>query len=382
MNDATKAAQPLLPFTRPTIDEETIAAVAEVLRSGWLASGPKVAQLEAELSRYCGGRPVRSQTSATAGLEMALLACGIGAGDEVITPALSFVATANVIMRVGARPVFVDVGLDSRNLDLEQVEAAITPRTRAIMPVHFAGLPVDMERLYHIAGKHQLRVIEDAAHAIGSSWRGRRIGSFGDLVCFSFHPNKNITTIEGGAISGGSPEELKSIELHRWHGQLKTGPDSFDTLLPGGKYNLSDVAAAVGLGQLKRLEEFNAQRRVLVARYFELWGSEPPLRLPERGDAGHSWHVFTPLLPLPQLRITRLEFMEAMKQRGIGVGVHYPAIHLFSCYRALGYRDGQFPHAERIGRETVTLPLFPAMQLSDVERVVSATNEILAGARR
>ena len=151
MNDATKAAQPLLPFTRPTIDEETIAAVAEVLRSGWLASGPKVAQLEAELSRYCGGRPVRSQTSATAGLEMALLACGIGAGDEVITPALSFVATANVIMRVGARPVFVDVGLDSRNLDLEQVEAAITPRTRAIMPVHFAGLPVDMERLYHIA---------------------------------------------------------------------------------------------------------------------------------------------------------------------------------------------------------------------------------------
>jgi len=382
MNDATKAAQPLLPFTRPTIDEETIAAVAEVLRSGWLASGPKVAQLEAELSRYCGGRPVRSQTSATAGLEMALLACGIGAGDEVITPALSFVATANVIMRVGARPVFVDVGLDSRNLDLEQVEAAITPRTRAIMPVHFAGLPVDMERLYHIAGKHHLRVIEDAAHAIGSSWRGRRIGSFGDLVCFSFHPNKNMTTIEGGAISGGSPEELKSIELHRWHGQLKTGPDSFDTLLPGGKYNLSDVAAAVGLGQLKRLEEFNARRRVLVARYFELWGSEPPLRLPERGDAGHSWHVFTPLLPLPQLRITRLEFMEAMKQRGIGVGVHYPAIHLFSCYRALGYRDGQFPHAERIGRETVTLPLFPAMQLSDVERVVSATNEILAGARR
>jgi dTDP-4-amino-4,6-dideoxygalactose transaminase len=276
----------------------------------------------------------------------------------------------------------VDVGLDSRNLDLEQVEAAITPRTRAIMPVHFAGLPVDMERLYDLAGQHQLRVIEDAAHAIGSSWRGRRIGSFGDLVCFSFHPNKNITTIEGGAISGGSPAELKSIELHRWHGQLKTGADSFDTLLPGGKYNLSDVAAAVGLGQLKHLEEFNARRRVLVARYFELWGSEPPLRLPERGDEGHSWHVFTPLLPLPQLRITRLEFMEAMKQRGIGVGVHYPAIHLFSCYRALGYRDGQFPHAERIGRETVTLPLFPAMQLSDVERVVSTTNEILAGARR
>ena len=382
MNDSNRPAQPLLPFTRPSIDEETIAAVGEVLRSGWLASGPKVAQLEAELSAYFGGRPVRTQTSATAGLEMALLACGIGRGDEVITPALSFVATANVIVRVGARPVFVDVGLDSRNIDLDQAEAAITPRTRAILPVHFAGLPLDMERLYAIAGRHRLRVIEDAAHAIGSSFRGRRIGSFGDLVCFSFHPNKNITTIEGGAISGGSPAEIEAIELHRWHGQVKSGFDGFDTLLAGGKYNLSDVAAAVGLGQLKRLEEFNARRRALIARYYQLWASEAPLRLPERGDEGHSWHVFTPLLPLAQLSISRAQFMEAMKAQGIGTGVHYPAIHLFSAYRALGYREGQFPNAERIGRETVTLPLFPAMQLSDVERVVTAVNATVRGARR
>jgi dTDP-4-amino-4,6-dideoxygalactose transaminase len=378
MNDATK---PLLPFTRPTIDEETIAAVAQVLRSGWLASGPKVAQLEAELSAYVGGRPVRTQTSATAGLEMALLACGIGRGDEVITPAMSFVATANVIVRVGARPVFVDVELDSRNMDLEQAEAAITPRTRAILPVHFAGLPLDMERLHAIAARHRLRVIEDAAHAIGSVWRGRRIGSFGDLVVFSFHPNKNMTTIEGGAICGGSPEELKAIELHRWHGQLKSGPDSFDTLLAGGKCNLSDVAAAVGLGQLRRLEEFNARRRELVAHYYALWGAGAPLRLPERGDAGHSWHLFAPLLPLTQLPISRREFIEAMRARGIGVGVHYPAIHLFSAYRALGYREGQFPNAERIGRETVTLPLFPAMELRDVERVVEAATAIVRGVR-
>jgi dTDP-4-amino-4,6-dideoxygalactose transaminase len=382
MNDATKPVQPMLPFTRPSIDEDTIASVAEVLRSGWLATGPKVAQLEAELSAYLGGRPVRSQTSATAGMEMALLACGIGAGDEVITPALSFVATANVIMRVGARPVFVDVGLDSRNIDLAQAERAITAHTRAIMPVHFAGLPVDMERLYDIARRHRLRVIEDAAHAIGSSWRGRRIGSFGDLVCFSFHPNKNMTTIEGGAISGGSPEELKAIELHRWHGQVKWGLDGFDTLLAGGKCNLSDVAAAVGLGQLKRLQEFNARRRLLIARYYELWGKEAPLRLPERGDEGHSWHVFTPLLPLPQLSISRAQFIESMKARGIGVGVHYPAIHLFSAYRALGYGEGQFPNAERIGRETVTLPLFPAMQLRDVDRVVEAASDIIRGARK
>ncbi|MBV8497483.1 MAG: DegT/DnrJ/EryC1/StrS aminotransferase family protein, partial [Gammaproteobacteria bacterium] len=266
MNDTPRGAAAMLPFTRPSIDEETIRAVAEVLRSGWLASGPKVAQLEAELSAWLGGRAVRTQTSATTGLELALLACGIGAGDEVITPALSFVATANVIVRVGARPVFVDVGLDSRNLDLDQVEAAITPRTRAIMPVHFAGLPVDMERLYTIARRHRLRVIEDAAHAIGSAWRGQRIGSFGDLAVFSFHPNKNMTTIEGGAVSGGSPEEVKAIELHRWHGQVKSGVDGCDTLIAGGKCNLSDVAAAVGLGQLRRLEEFNTRRRALVAR--------------------------------------------------------------------------------------------------------------------
>jgi dTDP-4-amino-4,6-dideoxygalactose transaminase len=371
----------MLPFTRPTIDEETIQSVAEVLRSGWLATGPKVAELEAALSSYLGGRPIRTQTSATAGMEMALRACGIGPGDEVITPALSFVATANVIVRVGARPIFVDVGLDSRNIDLSQVEAAITARTRAIMPVHFAGLPVDMDRLYEIAGRHGLRVIEDAAHAIGSAYRGRRIGSFGDLVCFSFHPNKNMTTIEGGAISGGSSDELKAIELERWHGQVKSGVDGFDTLIAGGKANLSDVAAAVGLGQLRRLEEFNTRRRQLVARYFELWKDDPPVRLPERGDEGHSWHVFTPLLPLDKVRITRPQFIQAMKEHNIAVGVHYPAIHLFTAYRAMGYREGQFPNAERIGRQTVTLPLFPAMELADVDRVVTAVNTVLRGAR-
>jgi hypothetical protein len=371
----------MLPFTRPTLDEETIQSVVEVLRSGWLATGPKVAELERVLSEYFGGRPVRTQTSATAGMEMALKACGIGAGDEVITPALSFVATANVIVRVGARPVFVEVGLDSRNIDLDRVEAAITPRTRAIMPVHFAGLPVDMDRLYDIASEHKLRVIEDAAHAIGSAWRGRRIGSFGDLVCFSFHPNKNMTTIEGGAISGGSPDELKAIELERWHGQVKSGVDGFDTLMAGGKSNLSDVAAAVGLGQFRRLEEFNTRRRQLVARYFDLWQDNPPVRLPERGDEGHSWHVFSPLLPLDEVRMTRAQFIEAMKAEAIAVGVHYPAIHLFGAYRAMGYREGQFPNAERIGRQTVTLPLFPAMQLEDVDRVVTSVTKVLQGAR-
>jgi len=376
----TGPRNPFLPFTRPTIDEETIQGVVEVLRSGWLATGPNVKKLEAALSEYFGGRPVRTQTSATASLEHALLAAGIGAGDEVITPAMSFVATANVIVRVGAHPVFVDVDLDTRNIDFDQVEAAITPRTRAIMPVHFAGLPVDMDRLYAIAGRHRLRVIEDAAHAIGSAWHGRRIGSFGDLVCFSFHPNKNLTTIEGGCVVGGSPQELDQLELQRFHGQRKRAADEFDTLIAAGKANLSDVAARVGLGQLASLERFNARRRELAARYFSLWGQDAPVRLPARGDEGHNWHIFAPLLPLERLRISRLQFMEQMAERGIGVGMHYAAIHLFTAYRALGYREGQFPNAERIGRETVTLPLFPAMELSDVDRVVAAVTDILGRA--
>ena len=371
-----------LPFTRPSIDEQTIAEVAEVLRSGWLASGPKVKAFEAALSSYFGGRPVRTQTSATASLEHALLACGIGAGDEVIVPAMSFVASANVVVRAGARPVFVDVELDTRSIDLDQAEAAISTRTRAIMPVHLAGLPVDLDRVYALAERHGLRVIEDAAQALGSSYRGRRIGSSGDLVCFSFHPNKNITSIEGGAVVGGSREEVRELELHRFHGQARIAADQVETYFAGGKANLSDVAACVGLGQLRQLEAFNARRRELAARYFALWGEEPPLRLPARGDAGHNWHMFAALLPLDRLRIDRAEFIAAMAARGVGIGVHYPAIHLFSAYRALGYREGQFPNAERIGRETITLPLFPAMSDSDPERVVTAVDEVLRGALR
>ncbi len=368
---------PFLPFTRPTLDEDTIQGVVEVLRSGWLATGPNVARFEQALSEYLGGRAVRVMTSATAGLEIALLAAGIGPGDEVITPAMSFTATANVIARVGARPVFVDVDLDSRNIDLAQVERAITPATRALMPVHFSGLPVDMEWLYALAQQHKLRVIEDAAHAIGSSYGGRRIGSFGDLVCFSFHPNKNMTTLEGGALVADSPAELAAIDLHRFHGLERFPDGTMQVSLPGGKSNLTDVAARVGLGQLPRLDGFNDRRRELAGRYYELLADEPLLRLPARGDAGHSWHMFAPLLDLPRLSITRGEFLTLMREQGIGVGVHYPAIHLFSYYRAMGYKDGDFPNAERIGRETVTLPLFPTMADRDVDRVCAALRTLL-----
>lgn len=375
-----------LPFVRPDIDEATIASVAEVLRSGWLASGPKVKEFETRLSEYCGGRTVRVLTSASEGLEIALRAISIQAGDEVITPAMSFAATANVIARCGARPVFVDVDLDTRNIDVAAVARAITPKTRAIMPVHFAGHPIDMTGLYALARQHRLRVIEDAAHAIGSSHGGKRIGAQGDIVVFSFHPNKNITTIEGGAIVADAQDEIRLIELHRFQGLDRFPDGSAELHFPGGKANLSDVAAAVGLGQLPRLETFNVRRRELVALYFKTMNTMPVLRLPARGPGfngapgdphDHSWHIFAPLLPLAELNIKRGDFISQMHERGIGVGCHYPAIHLFRYYRDMGYKPGDFPNAERIGASTVTLPLFPAMSDADVLRVCAAATEIL-----
>jgi dTDP-4-amino-4,6-dideoxygalactose transaminase len=328
-----------LPFTRPSIDEETIAGVVEVLRSGWITTGPNVATLESALAQYLGGdRSVRVMTSATGGLEICLLAAGIGPGSEVIVPAMTFVASANVVLRVGARPVFVDVDLTTRNLIPESLERVVTPRTRAIMPVHFAGLAVDLDPVYALAKQQNLRVIEDAAHAIGTSYKGRRIGSFGDLVCFSFHPNKNMTTIEGGAISCTNADEVRTIELERWHGQVRDADGNNDVVRAGGKYNLTDVAARVGVGQLKSLDKFNARRRELAERYFNLLEGKFHGVLPARGDDGHSWHIFGVLIPFSEHGLTRPQFIKAMEQRGIGIGVHYPNVAALSLFKGLGYR--------------------------------------------
>ncbi len=380
------SALPFLPFARPSIDEESISGVAEVLRSGWIASGPNVLKFEQALSDYHGGRLARAVTSATAALELALHVAGVGPGDEVITSAMTFFAAANMILKVGAKPVFVDCDLVTRNIDIDQVRAAVSPRTRAIMPTHFGGLPVDLDGLYAIAREHGLRIIEDAALAIGSSWRGRRIGAFGDLVAFSFHPNKNMTTIEGGALLMNDAAEAKLFEKLRFHGIVRLPDGTRDVDIASGKFNLPDANARLGLSQLARLEEFNAARRALAARYFERLHTDPACMLPARAPAGeeggHSWNMFAVLLPLARLTITRKQFMEAMQSRGIGTGISYEALHLTTLCRKLGYREGDFPHAERIGRETLTLPLFAAMNHADVDRVCEAVADVLAGARR
>ena len=371
-----------LPFARPAIDEETIAGVAEVLRSGWITSGPQVKAFEAKLSEYAGGRPVRAFNSGTCTMEIALRIAGVGPGHEVITTPLSWVATANVVLEVGARPVFVDIDPVTRNLDPDLIAAAVTPATRAIIPVDLAGLPMDRARLYAIANKRQLRVVEDAAQAFGSSWQGRHIGAGGDLVSFSFHSNKNITTAEGGCLVLNDEREAKLAEQYRLQGVVRTGYDGMEVDVVGGKFNLTDVAARIGLGQLPHLDLVTTRRRELARAYLEAFDTPLVrtlgLRLPVADFANSNWHMFQVVLPEERLTIRRAEVMARMHAAGIGTGVHYPVMHLFAVYRRLGWKEGDFPHAEYAGRNILTLPLFPAMTRADVARVVTTLLEILA----
>lgn len=383
---APAPARPFLPMTRPTIDDETIAGVGEVLRSGWITSGPKVKEFEARLSEYFGGRPVRAFNSGTCTMEIALRIAGVGPGHEVITTPLSWVATSNVVLEVGARPVFVDIDPATRNIDLERIEAAVTPATRAILPVDLAGLPVDRDRLYALAARHRLRVVEDAAQSLGSNWKGVRVGARGDFVSFSFHPNKNATSIEGGCLVLNTEDEARLAEQYRLQGVVRSGLDGMEVEVLGGKFNLTDVAARVGLGQLARLEEFNARRRHLARAYFRAF-ERPALKalglgLPPADFEQSNWHMFQVVLPEERLTVPRAEVMRLLHEAGIGTGVHYPAIHRFALYRRLGWKDGQFPQAERVCRSILTLPLFPAMADADVERAADALAAVLSAHRR
>lgn len=371
--------QPFLPFSKPTIDEPTIAAVADVLRSGWITSGPKVQAFEKALSDYFDGRIVRTFNSGTCTMEIALRIAGIGAGDEVITTPISWVATANVIIETGATPVFADIDPVTRNIDLDKLEAAITPRTKAVIPVYLAGLPVDMDRLYAIAKKHNLRVIEDAAQALGSTWKGKRIGAFGDFVSFSFQANKNVTSSEGGCLVVNNPDEARLAEKYRLQGVTRSGFDGLEVDVLGGKFNMTDIAAAIGLGQFAHIDAITEKRRGLAKHYFDLFGADfeaqSGAQLPVADFENSNWHMFQLVLPE---RITRAAFMEKMMERQIGIGYHYPPIHLLKLYRDRGFREGMFPIAERVGRLIVSLPMFTAMSKEDVERAVGAVKSVLA----
>ena len=358
-----------LPFTRPTLGEEELALVQEVLQSGWITSGPKVLQLEEELAAFIGGAvSVRLFNSATSALEAVLLAADIGPGDEVIVPAMSFVASANVVVRTGAIPVFVDVDLHSRNLGAQAIQSALTGNTRAVIPVHFAGMPVELAPIYQLAERAGLLVLEDAAQAIGTTFQGRQLGSFGNPSVFSFHPNKNMTTIEGGAVACSDAALVERLQRIRFHGIARDQEGNMVVEEWGGKMNLPDVCAAVGIPQLRKLQGFNRKRRELAERYFAGMPQHPALVMPANAP-GHSWHMFCICLDHARLEMSRTQVISFFKQQGITLGIHYPAMHLFPLYRRLGYGPGDFPVAERIGSQTLTLPLFPGMEFEDVDRV-------------
>jgi dTDP-4-amino-4,6-dideoxygalactose transaminase len=357
------------------IREEVDRAVLDVLASSQYIKGEEVARFEQEFAAFCGAAQAVGVANGTDALTVALRAYGVGPGDEVVTVANTFIATGEAILLNGARPVFVDVDPRTRNIDLELAEAAVTPATRALIPVDLAGLPVDRDRLYALAGRRKLRVVEDAAQSFGATWRGRPLGSFGDFVAFSFHANKNVTTGEGGALVLPDAALAPACEQLRLQGVVRSGEDGMEVEAPGGKWNLTDIAARIGLGQLERLAEFTARRRALARRYFEHWDAALGCELPVADFENCNWHMFQVVLPPAR---PRAEFMRRMREQGVAVGVHYPAMHLFALYRSLGWRAGQFPHAERIGRSIATLPLFPAMADSDVDRVCDAARKALS----
>ena len=378
---------PFIPFTKPTIDEATIAAVADVLRSGWITSGPKVLEFENALGDYLGGATVRCFANGTATMKIALQVAGIGPGDEVITTPISWVATSNVILAVGAKPIFVDVDPQTRNLDLNQVAKAISKNTKAIMPVYLAGLPLDVDALYALANQHGLRVIEDAAQALGSSWNGTRIGHAGkhDLVSFSFQANKNLTTIEGGCLVFNTEhfgeDQVRLAEKLRLQGLVRSGPDGMEVDILGGKDNLTDINAVIGLHQIKQLDQFQKRRIELAKEYFQKITqaglANKGLGLPVADYEQSNWHMFQVTLPLTRLQRSRGDMMTTLKERGIGTGVHYPIITGFELYRKLGYRPESTPIAAEIGRSILTLPLFPTMSSHDIDRVVEALTQVL-----
>ena len=379
-----------LPLSRPTLGEEEIREIIDVIQSGWITSGPRVKRFEEEFARYVGARHAVAVNSCTAALHVAILAHGIGPGDEVITSSMTWSATANMIEVTGAKPVFADIDRTTLQVTPESVAAAVTERTRAILPVHFAGQACDLNGLAAIATPRGLTVIQDAAHAVGTEFRGRRIGGDEVTACFSFHPIKNITTGEGGMVTTDSDELAEKFRLLRFHGVNrdawsrygKVDSPRYETVLPGWKYNLSDLQAALGIHQLAKLDGFIERRTRLAelyhARLAGIDGVKPLGREP--GTSRHAWHLFVVTIESKEFGCDRDRFMQLMAQQGIGTGLHFTAVHLHDYYRSrYGYDAGHLPNTEWASDRVVSLPLFPGMSDSDVGRVCEVIRAVKQG---
>ena len=376
-----------LPFSRPAVGPEEVAELVDSINSGWITTGPKVERFAEDLGRYVGVPFVAPVSSATAGLHLALLAHGIQAGDEVITTPMTFAATANVVVLVGATPVFADIDRQTLQIRVSEVEKKITPKTRAIIPVHFAGQPVDLDPLMALAKSRGLAVIEDAAHAIGTEYKGKKIGSHGATTVFSFHPNKNMTTGEGGAVTSFDEKIFNHVSLNRFHGMDKNawkrfdkaGSARYDITAPGFKYNMMDIQAAMGIHQLKKLDGFIATRTARAKRYQDAFRSLKGLILPKEvvWPHRHAWHIYTPLVDIDALALTRDQFMQELKNRNIGSGLHYTAVHEFSFYaQTYKYRPNDFPEAHFVSDRILSLPLFPTMTDQDQEDTIEAVTDV------
>lgn len=377
-----------LPLSRPSISPADITAVDRVLQSGWITTGERCAELEAGFCRRLGCAAAVAVTSGTAGMHLVLHALGIGPGDEVITPSMTWVSTVNLIRLAGATPVFVDVDRDTLMTGADQIAAAVTDATRLAIPVHFAGAALDMAPLRELAGRCGIRLVEDAAHAAGADCRGEPVGRSGTAI-FSLHPIKNLTTGEGGVICTSDEELAARVRRLRFHG---LGVDAFDrqsqgrrpqaeVLEPGYKYNLPDMNAALGLGQLERLDRLNGRRAELAGRYLEqLRDIDEILPLARPDHPGqHAWHLFVVRLDVDRAGMSRDAFMQALKERGIGTGIHFRAVHEQRYYRQLMPQWlGKLPNTEWNSSRLLSVPLFPDMQDADVDRVVAAIRQVLA----
>ena len=376
-----------LPFSPHTIGEEEIAAVVDALRSRWITTGPRAAEFERAFAEAVGAPGAIALNSCTAGLHIALTALGIGAGDEVVTTPYTFTSSVNVIEHCGARPVFADVDPETLCIDPQAVADAITPRTRAILPVHVAGHPADMAALHRLADRHGLHVVEDAAHALPARIGDDTIGGSGNPTAFSFYATKNLTTAEGGMLTGSEAflETARALALHGMdrhaHRRYEQGGSwRYDVLAPGFKYNMTDVAAAMGLVQLRRLDEFQRRRRAIVAAYQAAFASCAALQRPtERDGTTHAWHLYVIRLRPGMLRIGRDRFIEELAHRNIGTSVHFIPVHLFSYYRErYGYAPDAFPQALRAFEGAISLPLTPSLADADVRDVIAAVLDVVS----
>jgi dTDP-4-amino-4,6-dideoxygalactose transaminase len=382
-----------LPFSAPTIGDEEINEVVDSLRSGWLTTGPKVKRFEEQFRAYVGTPYAVPLSSATAGLHLTLLALKIREGDEIITTPMTFASTVSMIVLCGGIPVLADIEPGTLNLDIGKVREKITPRTRAVIPVHFAGQSCDMDPLFQLAREFGLTIIEDAAHAAGTEYKGQKIGSFDTISIFSFHPNKNITTGEGGMVCTADETLAEEISLLKFHGMSReawkrfaaSGTPNYDILMPGFKYNMMDIQAAIGIHQLPKLDGF-IDRRTEIAEFYnrELAGIEE-LALPQYApyEQRHAWHLYTPLVRVEKLAIDRDRFMEELKKHNIGSGLHYKAIHHHAWYRQhLNLPDSALPNASYASERILSLPLFPKMSDDDARDVVEAVKAVIATHRR